>query len=76
MKTIDSLRRAVAFGIENGKKNLVVDIDVLESLFSDPADLSKLNWHDLRRLAVRLTKERGEGGTSSSKLHCNGLSDL
>lgn len=30
---VESLRKAVQFGIENGKKNLIVEIDVLNAMF-------------------------------------------
>lgn len=35
---IDSLRRAVLFGIQNGKKNMIVDLDVLAVIFMELAD--------------------------------------
>ena len=32
---VDSLRRAVIFGRENGKKNIIVDLDVLSYVLGD-----------------------------------------
>lgn len=42
---LESLRRAVAFGVQNGKKNVIADLDVLAALFTSADEAEHLRGH-------------------------------
>lgn len=44
-----SLRRAVSFGLENGKRNVIADLDVLDELFREIQRLEKAKLDEWRK---------------------------
>lgn len=59
---IAGLRRAVAYGVENGKKNLIVELDCLVALFSGevPVGNNVLPVEDVTALLYQVKAERDE----------------
>jgi hypothetical protein len=59
---IDKLRRAMQYGIENGKKNMIVDLDLLSELLSGriPVGNNELPPEDVTALLYDVKKQRDD----------------
>src|SRR5262249_11871922 len=67
---IESLRRAVEYGQANGKRNLVVDLDVLAELLAvKPADAVRRRWRILHN-AFQSRCSCSESGNAEHTRQC------